>query len=116
MVLDSPAEILETKEIPMPGRRVRRLPSWSILFLLALLLPVGWGCDMHHSSSSSGSASTSSSDEAERTRKMEEKAAEIRQKEEEIRNMQGTDEEKAEAVNKLDQERRELQEMQDQGK
>jgi hypothetical protein len=35
---------------------------------------------------------------------------------EEIRNMQGTDEEKAEAVNKLDQERRELNDMQDQGK
>ncbi len=30
--------------------------------------------------------------------------------------MQGTDEEKAEAVNQLDQERRELNDMQDQGK
>jgi hypothetical protein len=101
----------------MQGSRVRRPLSWSILSLLALLLPVCWGCRMPSSSPSSGSASSSSSsEEAERTRKMEEKAAEIDRKAEEIRNMQGTDEEKAEAVNKLDAERRELNEMQDQGK
>ena len=99
----------------MQGSRVRRSLSWSILSLLLLLLPLCWGCDMPGKAPSSGSAS-SSSEEAERTRKMEEKAADIRRKVEEIRNMQGTDEEKAEAVNKLDQERRELNEMQDQGK
>jgi len=101
----------------MQGSRVRRPSSWLILSLLALLLPVGWGCRMPSSSPSAGSASSSSSsEEAERTRKMEEKAAEIDRKAEEIRNMQGTDEEKAEAVNKLDQERRELNDMQEQGK
>jgi hypothetical protein len=102
----------------MQGSRVRRPLSWLVLSLLALLLPVCWGCKMPGSSSSAGSASSSSSssEEAERTRRMEEKAAEIDRKAEEIRNMQGTDEEKAEAVNKLDQERRELQEMQEQGK
>ena len=99
----------------MQGSRVRRPLSWLILTLLALLLPLSSGCKAH-SKPSAAESSSGSSNEAERTRKMEDKAAEIDRKAEEIRNMQGTDEEKAEAVNKLDQERRELNEMQDQGK
>jgi|SRR5947209_1128381 len=103
----------------MQGSRVRRPLSWLILSLLALLLPLSWGCKAHGkppAAEAAGAASNPSGDEAERTRKMQDKAAEIDRKAEEIRNMQGTDEEKAEAVNKLDQERRELNEMQDQGK
>lgn len=101
----------------MQGSRVCRLLSWPILSLLAMLSLASWGCQAPSKPAEGGGAqSSASSDEAERTRKMEEKAADIRSKEEEIRNMQGTDEEKAAAVTKLDEERRELQEMQDQGK
>jgi len=90
--------------------------SWLVLSLFVLLLPLG--CKAHHGTpaADSGSGSNPSLEEAERTRKIEEKAADIRSKEEEIRNMQGTDEEKADAVKKLDEERRELIEMQDKGK
>jgi hypothetical protein len=73
-----------------------------------LLLPVAWSCDLPHSGSSSGS----SSEQAERTRKMEEKAADIERHAEEIRNMQGSDQEKIDAMNRLEEERRELNEMQ----
>jgi hypothetical protein len=54
-------------------------------------------------------------EEADRTRRMEEKAAEIRRMEEEIRTMEGTEDEKIDAVNRLDAARRELMEMQDEG-
>ena len=102
----------------MQGSRVRRPLSWLILSLLALLLPLSWGCKARSTppAAEAGSGSNPAGDEAERTRKMQDKAAEIDRKAEEIRNMQGTDEEKADAVAKLDQERRELNEMQDQGK
>ncbi|MBW8875090.1 MAG: hypothetical protein JF614_09010 [Acidobacteria bacterium] len=100
----------------MQGSRVRRPLSWLILTLLALSLPLSWGCKADGKPPAAEAGSNPAGDEAERTRKMQDKAAEIDRKAEEIRNMQGTDEEKAEAVNKLDQERRELNEMQDQGK
>lgn len=93
----------------MKESRVR----WPLLFLLALLLPVTWGCNLPPSGTSSASTDSSSSSEAERTRKMEEKAAEIERHAEEIRNMQGTDQEKIDAMNRLEQERRELNEMQE---
>jgi hypothetical protein len=99
----------------MQGSRVRRScrpSSWLVLSLLALLLPLAWGCNMPSSSPASG---TSSSEAAEKTRKMEEKAAEIDRHAEEVRNMQGTDQEKIDAMSSLDQERRELTEM-DEGK
>jgi hypothetical protein len=83
--------------------------SLPLLCLLALLLPITWSCDMPRSSSSSPQASSS---EAERTRKMEEKAADIERHAEEIRNMQGTEQEKIDAMNRLEEERRELNEMQ----
>jgi hypothetical protein len=97
----------------MQGSRTRRLSSWLVLSLLALLLPLAWGCNMP--GSSPAVSGTGSSEEAEKTRKMEEKAAEIDRKSEEVRNMQGTDQEKIDAMNSLDQERRDLTDM-DQGK
>jgi len=95
----------------MQERRVR----WPLLLIPALLLPVFWGCDLPKSGQSSSQAAPSS-DEAERTRKMEEKAADIERHAEEIRNMQGSEQEKIDAMNRLEQERRELNEMQEQGK
>lgn len=99
----------------MQGNRVRHpLLSWPLLCLLALLLPAAWGCKLPPSGTSSSSASdASTSSEAERTRKMEEKAAEIERMAEDIRNMQGTDQEKIEAMNRLEEARRELNEMQE---
>lgn len=88
----------------MSGSRVRR--GWPVLSLL-LLLP--WaGCDMP---SSSPAPSAGSSAEAEKTQKMEEKAADYQRHAEEVRNMEGTEQEKLDAMNSLDQERRELNEM-----
>jgi hypothetical protein len=49
--------------------------------------------------------------EAERTRAMEAKARELDQKAAQIQNMQGTEQEKIDAVNKLEQERQELNRM-----
>jgi hypothetical protein len=88
----------------MPGSRVRR--GWPVLSLL-LLLP--WaGCNMP---SNSPAPAAGSSAEAEKTQKMEEKAAEYQRHAEEVRNMEGTEQEKIDAMNSLDQERRELNEM-----
>jgi len=86
----------------MRGSRIRRL--WSVLSLLTLL-----GCNMP--SSSPPPSSGGSSAEAEKTQKMEEKAAEYQRHAEEVRNMEGTEQEKIDAMNSLDQERRELNEM-----
>jgi TolA-binding protein len=88
---------------------------WLVLSLVVLV-----GCQMPSSTTSSateeeGTASSSSENEAERTRRIEEKAASIAQREEEIRNMQGTEQEKIDAVNELERERRELMEMQEGG-
>jgi TolA-binding protein len=83
---------------------------------LVVLLPLSCKPHSKPAEDSSSSGSNPSVENAELTRKMEEKAADIRTKEEEIRNMQGTDEEKADAVKKLDAERQELIEMQDKAK
>jgi hypothetical protein len=91
----------------MQGRRARRPLSWLVLSLLALLLPVAWGCDKLSGGSSSGGGSAK---EAEKTHEMEEKAKEIDRKAEEVRNMDGTEQEKIDAANSVDQERREAQE------
>ncbi|HEV8580753.1 MAG TPA: hypothetical protein VGX68_16935 [Thermoanaerobaculia bacterium] len=99
----------------MQGSRVRRPLSWLLIGLLALLLPMAWSCKLPQSGSSS-TQTESSTAQAERTRKMEEKAAEIERHAEEIRNMQGTEQEKIDAMSRLDEERRELNEMQEQGK
>lgn len=80
------------------------------LLLLSLLLTGLLGACQLPASGPSAS-STGDSAEAEKTRKMEEKAAEIERRAEEIRNMQGTEQEKIDALNELDKERRELNEM-----
>ena len=100
----------------MRGTRVRRPLALAVCALLALLLPLLWGCELPQGSSAKPAAGSSSSTaEAERTRRMEAKAAEIERKAEEIRNMEGSEQEKIDAVNRLDQERRELEQMQDSG-
>ncbi|MEA2563543.1 MAG: hypothetical protein QOH06_5047 [Acidobacteriota bacterium] len=93
---------------------------WLVLSLIVLSTTLG--CQMPSSTKSSateeeGTAASSSSSEsqAERTRRIEEKAASIARREEEIRNMQGTEQEKIDAVNDLERERRELIEMQESG-
>jgi len=85
--------------------------SWLALFLL--LAPMVSGCEIPQTGSASGTASTSSSSEAERTKKIEAKAAEIERHAQEIQNMTGTEQEKIDAMNRLEQERRELNEMQE---
>jgi hypothetical protein len=101
----------------MQGSRVRRPSSWLMLSFL-LLFPLCWGCKLPSSAPAAGSssASSSSASEAERTRKIQDKAAEIERKAAEIQTMQGTEQEKIDAVNALEKERRELTEMQEQGK
>ena len=95
----------------MRGTRMRCPLPLAVFVLLALLLPLCWGCELPQGTSSS--AGGSSTAEAERTRRMEEKAAEIERKAEEIRTMEGSDQEKIDALNRLDQERRELEQMQE---
>ncbi len=90
----------------------RRRASWLVLMPM-LLLPLLSGCEMPSTGGTAPTSSTTSSSEAEKTRKMEEKAAEIQRKEEEIRNMQGTEQEKIDAVNALERERQELIRMQE---
>jgi len=91
--------------------RERRL-RWSLPLILCLVLALAWSCNLPSSGPSSSQAGSSS--EAEKTRKIEEKAAEIDRHAEELRNMQGSEQEKIDAMNRLDQERRELNEMQEQ--
>ena len=89
---------------------------WMVLSLTLLVAPLG--CEMPSSTVGSGTeeeGASSSASEAERTRQIEEKAAEISRREEEIRNMQGTDQEKIDAVNELEKARRELMELQQGG-
>jgi TolA-binding protein len=97
----------------------KRLSLVLSLFVLLTVL----GCKMPSSTAGSGAgeesaASTTSSSgesEAERTRRIDEKAAEIARMEEDLRNMQGTDQEKIDAMNRIEQARRELMEMQEGG-
>lgn len=87
---------------------------WLLLFLI-LSLPV-LGCEKLanlHGTSGGSSATATTESQAEKTRRIEEKAAEIERKAEEIRNMQGTDQEKIDAMNELDKERQELMRMQE---
>jgi TolA-binding protein len=95
----------------MDKRRTRH-SSWLVLFLF--LATVSAGCEMPQSGGVAGTATTSSSsDEAEHTRKIEEKAAEIERMAAEIQAMTGTEQQKIDAVNRLEEKRRELQELQD---
>jgi TolA-binding protein len=92
----------------------KRRASWLVLLSL-LLLSTLWACEMPSTDTPSTTATTTSSSEAEKTRRMEEKAAEIKRKEEELQNMQGTDQEKIDAYNQLEKERQELIDMQNSG-
>jgi hypothetical protein len=97
----------------MRGTCVRR--PWTALSILTLLLALSWGCQLPGGSSGTASDSSSAGDEAERTREMEEKAAEIERRAEEIRTMEGSDQDKIDAVNQLERDRRELERMQEGG-
>jgi TolA-binding protein len=88
------------------------LPLLLLCLLLALAL---WACPQPAMQKISDDEAAVSSNEAERTRKMEEKAAEIHRMEEEVRNMEGSDQDKIDAVNRLDEARRELTAMEEEG-
>jgi hypothetical protein len=89
------------------------------LFALPLLAVLA-GCQPHHTgeiapASTSSTPSTSSS-EAERTREMERKAADIEKREANIKDMVGSDQEKIDATNQLEKERQALANQADSGK
>jgi hypothetical protein len=56
------------------------------------------------------SSTSSSTSEADRTREMEQKAADLDRRTEALKTMTGTDQEKIDAANQIDKERRELAE------
>jgi len=60
----------------------------------------------------SSASSTSSTSEADRTRELEKKAADLDRRTEELKTMNGTDQEKIDAANQIDKERRELADQQ----
>lgn len=91
------------------------LAALAALVALAATIPLA-GCGRH--AATTGTTSTDATaqggsyqSEAERTKAMEAKARELDQKAAEIQNMQGTEQEKIDAVNKLEQERQELHNM-----
>ncbi len=67
------------------------------------------GCQPHSPDPApAAAAGSSTTSEAERTHEMERKAADLDKRAEEIKTMNGTDQEKIDATNQLDKERREL--------
>ena len=92
----------------------RRIGSGAAALLAAGLLVLGLGlagCERHSSAPAQAggeAAEGAPQSQAERTKAMEEKARELDQKAADIQNMQGTEQEKIDAVNKLEQERQEL--------
>lgn len=89
--------------------------SLPLLFLCLLLALALWACPNPSMQKISEEEAAVSANEAERTRRMEEKAAEIRRMEDEILTMEGTDQDKIDAVNRLDEARRELSAMEEEG-
>lgn len=81
-------------------RIVRAFPA---LFLL--LLPVVAGCQPQHTEVAPASSSSSTQSEADRTRELEAKKAELDKREESIKNMVGSDQEKIDAANQLQRDR-----------
>jgi hypothetical protein len=97
---------------PVRGRRQlarrRRVPALAVM--AALAAGTLTGCQDHASfapTGAAGNASTSSS-EAQRTQEMEKKAKDIEQQARDLQNMQGTEQEKIDAANKIEQQRQEL--------
>jgi len=88
----------------MRMRATRVIPCGFALLLAALP-----GCQPGHTGDAASSpAAANSTSEAERTREMERKAADIAKRTEELKTMTGTDQEKIDAANQLEKERREL--------
>jgi basic membrane lipoprotein Med (substrate-binding protein (PBP1-ABC) superfamily) len=95
--------------------RLSKLAPISILILGGAVLAA---CGRHAATTATTPATAAPEDgsaqggsyqsEAERTKAMEAKARELNQKAGEIQNMQGTEQEKIDAVNKLEQERQDL--------
>ena len=89
------------------------------LVLCLLLAGSTWACQTaevdDEEEISEEAESDDSMSESDRTRAMEEKAAEIERKAEEIRNMEGTEQEKMDALNDLERERQELNRMSEGG-
>ena len=97
------------------------------LFLLALLLVGTSACDhvkshfskndssKEASSEEDSSEDSSSSSEADRTSEMEDKAEDINQQAEDLRNMEGSDQDKIDAYNKMQQDQQELSESSEGG-
>lgn len=92
-----------------------RLRRWPLLLLVLIVLPALVACEMPGTGSTTGTQTAPSESQPDLTRKIEEKAAAIERRAQEIQTMQGTDQEKIDAVADLDRERRELQEMIDSG-
>ena len=84
------------------------------LLLLCLVLAL-WACSPTAKPDISSEEEAAGEAEAERTRKMEEKAAEIERMAEEIRTMEGSEQDKIDAVNRLEEARRELTAMEEEG-
>ncbi|MDP9121945.1 MAG: hypothetical protein M3O15_11380 [Acidobacteriota bacterium] len=98
----------------MSNRRTRRplLYLWTLLVVATASLAA---CHRHQPaspaagvSSTSGSSTTGTTSQAQRTRDMEDKAKEMNRQAGDIQNMQGTEQEKIDAVNKLEQQRQDL--------
>lgn len=73
--------------------------------VLALFLPLLAGCQPRHTEVAPASSASSSTREADRTRELEAKKAELDKREESIRNMVGSDQEKIDAANQLQRDR-----------
>jgi membrane-bound lytic murein transglycosylase len=94
---------------------MRILSLLSAVLLLAALA----GCQHHPQDAAPATADSSSSSatsEAERTHEMERKAADLDKRAEDLKTMTGTDQEKIDAANQIDKERRELAEQADSAK
>ncbi len=93
------------------------------LFLLALLLVGTSACDRvtthfskdDSSKKASSSEESSSSSEADRTSEMEDKAAEIDRQAQDLQTMEGSDQDKIDAYNKMQQDQQELSESSEGG-
>jgi hypothetical protein len=93
------------------------------LFLLALLLVGASACDHvkshfskdDSSKKASSSEESSSSSEADRTSEMEDKAEDIQRQAEDLKTMEGSDQDKIDAYNKMQQDQQELSESSEGG-